>query len=211
MIVQQTTAVNRDFIKESELKSSSQLLDPRFKGKIVIQTPTGGASFFALLNLGAMYGENFLRDLLSRQSIVVTNDNRQQNEWVVRGKYPIAIGFNINELRPFIQQGLGKNVVKLEDKKIPVGIQFGAIALMKDAPHPNAAKVYINWLLLQKTQARMSKTIGLNSSRTDVPVVDKTLAVDPAHLSNYDRFSTEENTYNGVRRFLPVIKDALKY
>lgn len=211
MFIQQTTAVNRDFIKESEIKSSSQLLDPKFKGKIVIQTPTGGASFFALLNLGSMYGENFLRDLLSKQNITVTNDNRQQNEWMVRGRYPLAIGFNLNELAPFIKQGLGKDIVKLEDKLSPVSVQFGAVALMKDAPHPNAAKVYINWLLSQKTQTAMCKNINLNSARIDVPVYVKELAVDPARLDRYFNYSTEENTIGASSRFLPIIKEALKY
>jgi len=211
MFIQQTTAVNRDFIKEAEIASSSQLLDPKFKGKIVIQTPTGGVSFFALLNLGAMYGENFLRQLLTKQEIVVTNDNRQQNEWVVRGKYPLAIGFNLNELEPFRKQGLGKNVTKLEDKVIPLSVQFGALAFMKNAPHPNAAMVYINWVLSQKTQAAMSKNIAINSARADVPVVNKELAIDRTRLDKYYNYSTEENTVGASSRFLPIIKETLKY
>ncbi len=211
MFVQHTTAVNRDFIKESEITSSAQLLEPKFKGKIVIQTPTGGASFFALLNLGAMYGENFLRQLLSKQELVVTNDNRQQNEWVVRGKYPLAIGFNLNELDPFRKQGLGRNVTKLEDKVIPLSVQFGGLAFLKNAPHPNAAIVYINWVLSQKTQAAMSKNIGINSARADVPVVDKELAVDRTRLDKYYNYSTEENTIGASNRFLPIIKETLKY
>ena len=65
-----------------------------------------------------MYGENFIRELLSKQDVIVTDDNRQQVEWVVRGKYPIAIGFSRTLLIPFEKQGLGKNVVGLEDKII---------------------------------------------------------------------------------------------
>ncbi|MFI5151674.1 MAG: hypothetical protein ACHQRM_18255, partial [Bacteroidia bacterium] len=49
--------VNRDFIKEYDLKSSAQLLDPKFRGKIVILTPTGGASRQSLGHLAFMYGE----------------------------------------------------------------------------------------------------------------------------------------------------------
>ncbi|WP_201319345.1 ABC transporter substrate-binding protein [Paenibacillus sp. EPM92] len=204
-----TVFVNRDFIPESELTSSEQLLDPKFKNKIVMQTPTGGASFSSLGNLGFMYGEKFVHDLLSTQKVVVTDDKRQQAEWVVRGKYPIAIGFNDTQLVPFVSQGLGKNVTTLEDKITPAASGLGGLFLIKDAPHPNAAKLYINWLLSKETQIKVTKNVLLNSRRTDVPPVVKDLAIDPANLSKYRFYSTEENVEIS-ERLLPVIKDAMR-
>ncbi len=209
MYIQRTTSVNHDFIKESELKSSRQLIDPKYRGKIVIQPPTSGATFSALCNLAHMYGAEFVRELLTKQDLVVTNDKRQQAEWVVRGKYPIAIGFTETQLVAFLKQGLGKNVSTLEDKLTPVATGTGGVFLIKDAPHPNAAAVYVNWLLSQKTQMRLTKNVMLNSLRTDVPPVDKGTAVDPAHLSNYYRYSTEESM-EASERFLPVINEFLK-
>jgi ABC-type Fe3+ transport system substrate-binding protein len=98
--------VNRDFIKEPDLKSSAQLTDQKFKGKIVILTPTGGATQQSLGHMAFMYGENFIRELLSKQEVIVTDDNRQQVEWLVRGKYPISIGFDRTLVVPFQKQGL---------------------------------------------------------------------------------------------------------
>ncbi|GGG01924.1 ABC transporter substrate-binding protein [Paenibacillus abyssi] len=204
-----TVFVNRDFIPESELQSSEQLLDPKFKNKIVMQTPTGGASFSSFGNLGFMYGEQFVHDLLSMQEVVVTDDKRQQAEWVVRGKYPIAIGFNDTQLVPFVKQGLGKNVTALEDKVMPAASGLGGLYLLKDAPHPNAAKLYINWLLSKETQIKVTQNVLLNSRRADVPPVSKNLAIDPAHLSNYRFYSTEENVEISGS-LLPVIKDAMQ-
>ncbi len=209
MFVQKTSSVNRDFIKESDIKSSAQLLDQKFKGKIVMQNPTAGASFSALCNMGYMYGEQFIRDLLSQLNIVVTDDKRQQAEWVVRGKYPLTVGFNETQLIPFVKQGLGKNVTPLDDKVIPLATSLGSISLFKDAPHPNAARVYINWLLSRNTQMKLCKNVQLNSRRTDVPVVAKESAVDTAHLSNYFDYSTEENLEIRMR-FQPVIKEAMR-
>lgn len=207
--IQRPVAVNRDFIKESELKSSEQLLDPKFKGKIVMQTPTGGSTFAALGNLAFMYGEKFIRDLASRQNVVVTDDNRQQAEWVVRGRYPIVIGFNETQLIEFAKQGLGKNIKMLEDKVIPVTTGNGGICLLKDAPHPNAVKVYINWILSQKAQMNVTKSVLQNSRRTDVPPVDRELAVDPAHINSYYFYSTEEHVENSMR-LLPLLKEAMR-
>ena len=138
--------VNRDLIKESDLKSISQFLDPKFRGKIVMLTPTGGASQKSLGYMAFMYGENFIRELLSKQDVAITDDNRQQAEWVVRGKYPIAVGFVPPLLVPFQKQGLGKNVMAmaLEETVIPTTTGSGSISLLEGAPHPNAAKVYFN-------------------------------------------------------------------
>lgn len=207
--IQRTTAVNRDFIKESEIRSSEQILDPKFKGKIIMQTPTGGVSFAALANLAFMYGESFIRELLSKQNVVFTDDKRQEAEWVVRGRYPIAVGFDNADLVPFIRQGLGKNVITLEDKIIPVATETSGINLFKDAPHPNASIVYINWLLSKNTQMKLSNNVHANSLRTDVPPAVKELAVDPANMSLYRRFSAEENTQMNMR-YLPLFKEYIK-
>jgi len=209
LYIQTSIHVNRDFIKEVDLKSSAQLLDPKFRGKIVILTPTGGSTQQTLGHLAFMYGENFIRDLLSKQDVTVTDDNRQQVEWVVRGKYPIAIGFSRTLLIPFEKQGLGKNIVDPEDKVIRLATGSGTISLLEGAPHPNASTVYINWLLSQKTQAKLSKAVELNSRRLDVAVADKDSAVDPAKLSRYRNNATEENS-DIDNKLLPLIRAALK-
>ena len=201
--------VNRDFIKESDLKSSSQLLDPKFRGKIVITTPTGGASLKSLAHMAFMYGENFIRELLSKQEVIVTDDNRQQVEWVLRGRYPISTNFAPTLLVPFLKQGLGKNIVDLEDKIVRLSMGSGTISIFEGAPHPNAARVYINWLLSQKTQMAMCRNVVLNSSRTDVPIFDKENAIDRTKLSKSRISSTEENV-EFTSSLLPIIKEALK-
>ena len=163
----------------------------------------------SLAHLAFMYGKNYIREILSKQDVIVTDDNRQQVEWVVRGKYPIAIGLATPLLVPYEKQGLGKNLLKLEDKIIRITNGSGIITLLEGAPHPNAAKVYINWLLSQKTQIIISQNTQTNSSRTDVPVVDKETAVDPAKLSKY-RNGDKEDNHEFADSLLPMIKEALK-
>jgi len=154
-----------------------------------------------------MYGEEFLRNLLSKQDVIVTDDNRQQVEWVVRGRYPIAVGFSLTLLIPFEKQGLGKNVVAVEDKVIRTVGGSGLICLFEGAPHPNAAKVYVNWLLSQKTQTMLTKNIEHNSRRIDVPPVEQ--AIDPTKMSKYRGSDTEEAAEFNLR-YDQIIKEALK-
>jgi ABC-type Fe3+ transport system substrate-binding protein len=43
------------------------------------------------------------------------------------------------------------------------------VALFNRAPHPNAAKVYLNWLLSREGQTTFARGVGYVSSRVDVP------------------------------------------
>ena len=60
-------------------------------------------------------------------------------------------------------------------KKDGVGLEAGGtmLALMNKAPHPNAAKVLINWFLSREGQMAIQKTgvnePGQNSLREDIP------------------------------------------
>jgi len=163
--------VNRDRISEAELASDAQLRDPRWRGKIAIADPNGGAGLGTLTTLYVVFGEDYVRDLLTRQDLVVAGDNRQLAEWVIRGRYPIGIGIANEDLAAFERQGLTFNVKGLQPaRKLSLG--FGGIQLMRQAPHPNAAKVFVNWLLTQATQAKLAKTLALNSRRLDVPPGD---------------------------------------
>jgi ABC-type Fe3+ transport system substrate-binding protein len=49
---------------------------------------------------------------------------------------------------------------------------FGSVALMNRAPHPNAAKVYLHWLLSPDGQRSWTENTKRNSRRLDVPPGD---------------------------------------
>jgi iron(III) transport system substrate-binding protein len=185
--------VNRDVVPESVLKTEDQLLDPAWTGKIAIQDPSGGAGLGSLTTMYGVHGEQYVHDLLARQKITVTRDQRQEAEWAVRGTYPIGIGIAPTDLELFKQQGLKFNVPGLDfPHKLSSG--SGGIQLIDRAPHPNATKVYLNWLLSQQAQAVISKTAGVNSRRLDVPPgnPDPTAMLDPKQLNLYVPHQNEE-------------------
>jgi iron(III) transport system substrate-binding protein len=177
--------VNRDLVPEAELSTQRQLLDPRFKGKIVLQDPRGGAGLGVLTVLLAGHGEEYVRDLLSRQDVVVTGDNRQQAEWVVRGRYPIGVGMGTDQLIYFEQQGMKFNVRAIEEGPKGLNIGFGGLQLLNRAPHPHAATVFINWLLTARVQERLAKALETNSRRLDVPPAVPAELPDPQRMADY--------------------------
>jgi len=182
--------VDRDAVTEAQFKSLRDLLDPRWQGKIVIQDPRGGgAGSYALAGFLLQYGEDFVRWLLSRQNPVVMDNKRQMAEWVIRKRYPIAVGMGTDTLPQFRKEGLAKNI-----KPVPGDdITGDAVMLINRAPHPHAAKVYVNWLLSRKTQARLAEVAQLNSRRADVKPGNPELALDPKRMRHYLDVSDEEH------------------
>ena len=177
--------VNRDFIPESDLRTDTDILDPRWKGKIAIQDPRGGAGLGRLTGMLMAHGEGFVRDLLTKQEIVSTGDNRQIAEWVVRGRYPIGIGISDSTLTELQKEGLGRNVKPLAEGFVTLSPGFGGLQLLNRAPHPKAAQVFVNWMLTREVQSRIAQTVQLNSRRLDVPPGDPSTAPDPAKLGEY--------------------------
>ena len=184
--------VNRDIIPETELASVKDLMNPRWKGKIVIQDPRGGAGLNSLEVFLIVYGEDALKELLQNQDLVVSNDLRQQAEWVIRGRYPIAIGLVPDAFLVFREQGLKINIQPVGDSGWATSTGTGGIQFINRAPHPNAAKVYINWLLTKDVQTRLSAATQQNSRRLDVPPADPGAVPDPTRLDDYIPTQKEE-------------------
>lgn len=162
--------VNWDYVRHDDFKALADLAKPAFANKIVWDDPrlpgTGsGAAMRILVDLGP----DFLTRLFTQQKIVYTTTMRQNAEWIVRGRYPIGLGTGVNDLVPFQDQGLGKNIAPLDaaDEHPAVMSGFGAVSMLTHPPHPNAAKVYVNWLLSRAGQIEWQKT-GFNTRRLDI-------------------------------------------
>lgn len=175
--------VNWDFVSPKEFKSLKELLDPKWVGKIAWEDPRQeGAGLNAAFLLSLSYGDDFLKKLLRDQRIVFTRDRRQLTEWVVRGRYPIGIALPTDLLKEFQEKGVGKNVKPLDDSTFTESLipGFGAVGVMSRRPHPNAAKVYLNWLLSKEGQTSwVTKTGTRNSRRLDVAAGNPDNAMKP--------------------------------
>jgi iron(III) transport system substrate-binding protein len=163
--------VNRDFVTEEQLASTDDLWNSDLKGLIAWHDPrqSGSGTNSAAVILD-QYGEDELRGLWEDQEVTVSADQRQLIEWAVRGTYPVVGGLLDRELRVvFQEQGLGGNIVN-----IPVPDFLSAIpgsdslALIQDAPNPEARKTFVNWLLSEEGQESFVERTSGNSRRTDV-------------------------------------------
>lgn len=163
--------INADYIKNDEISSYRDLLKPQYKGKIVINDPTttgSGSNWFAVAISTNTLGLDYMRDL-AKQEPVLSRDERQQVEWVARGKYPIGIALDNETINEFQRAGSPLLDLFVKDEMYYITAGGANIALMNRAPHPNAAKVFINWLLSKEGQTLNSRIEGQQSRRLDIP------------------------------------------
>ncbi len=161
-------------VKPSEIDELYELLDPKWKGKILINDPIppGAArSYFHWLwkVLGPEKAKDFYKELRA-QAALVSREQRRQIEWVARGKYPILVGPSHGISQQLLSQGVKFGVAwDYKDYGSWLTASFGAAALVNRAPNPNAAKVLLNWILGQEGQIIWSKNLKHLSRRLDVP------------------------------------------
>jgi iron(III) transport system substrate-binding protein len=164
---------NPTMVNPAEFTSMRDLLDPKWRGKIVIRNPTsagGGLAAFTFYYSTDSLGKDFIQRLLQHEP-VLSLDDRQILDWVARGQYPIAIGPSNVLTNEFIARGLP--VKMLDSEKLAEGAYLtagnGTLAVVRNPPHPNAARVFLDWWLSKDAQTQWTKEIGFASVRTDVP------------------------------------------
>lgn len=170
--------INTNLVRPDEIKSYRDLLNPKWKGKIILNDPTVagvGLRFFLIVG-GIIMSHDFMRELVKQQPIIL-RDQRQQVEWLAQGKYAIAVTTKPEIAADFMNAGAPIAYVNPVEGLWTSG-GSGNLALMNRAPHPKAARLFINWFLSRESQTFFVKGYGAPSARLDVP----TEGLDPATL-----------------------------
>jgi iron(III) transport system substrate-binding protein len=171
---------NTNLVKPQEFKSYWDFLNPKWKGKIVIAEPlTGGTQEpLQFLYNNREIGPDFVKRFLAEMNVTVSRDIRQMVDWMAQGKYAMAALQNADRLDIWDAKKQGLPVDAFASDRFKegglVGSGGGNIMLINRAPHPNAANVFVNWLLSREGQIALQKLVeaGRNSLRIDIPKDD---------------------------------------
>jgi len=216
-VVRSDMAFNTNLADAKEFSSYWDLLKPKWKKKIVAMDPNLAGFPTGLLQFAYYHpelGGKFLSRLFGDMEIALSRDGRQIVDWLALGKFAIALAAPANEVFSAMKQGLP--VARFEPRAFKEGVYMrptqGSLSVLTRNPHPNATKLFVNWLLSVEGQTLYQKYFmrgdPVFSLREDVPP-DPT--AEPYKPKAGDKFiSVYRPEFRDLDSAKKVIDEALK-
>src|SRR5215213_4376959 len=162
--------LNTDYVKPQEIQTAQDLLNPKFKGKIIVSDPTlPGIGSSDSARFYIQYGEEFVTKLYLDQQAIFSRDRRQIGDGIARGAYPIAMGAEDEEMIKLQKEGFpiyrGYSLKGMSDVVSP---SEGHVGIFNNAPHPNAARLFANWVASKEGLQIYAKNRGTSPTRADI-------------------------------------------
>ena len=148
-------------------------LDPVLKKKVIWNDPLipGSGETFALV-MRKLLGDDGLKTFIDNQ-VVFTAKMMDLVDKMARGEFAMSLGPTMDSfLKRYKDAGLDIDIRPLGNT-VALGAYSNSggsnLILMKDAPHPNAMKVFVNWMLSKDIATRLAKAQNQDSNRVDIP------------------------------------------
>ena len=196
---------NGELVKPEEVRSYDDLLNPKWKGKIGLFDPrSGGAGVGMWGFLWTIKGEEYLKKLVE-QKPVIGAERRVVADPLARGKLAITIGATYYSFASFIDAGLPIKPFAPLKEGTYVSVGNGGPTVIKNQPHPNTTKVFVNWLLSKEGQEIYTKAFGQATRHTGVdttwmPKIGVRAAKDFLTVEQYYKYENQsEDKIHTVR------------
>jgi ABC-type Fe3+ transport system substrate-binding protein len=199
-----TPGINTQLVGKDEIKTAQDLLNPKWKGKIAWSTdPWSGCAVYVgsiLQTMGEDKGMAFLRALAKQDIINVDATNRAILDQVILGQYPIALSIFNHHAEISAQKGAPVSWLKVE----PISAPFHSIGLVKNAPHANAGKLLIDFLLSEEGQKTFA-SVGYLPAMQSVPA--KVAGLKPEAGGFKANFISPATMSANIDRWIKIKKD----
>lgn len=184
-----TAAYNTNKIKKEDLpKSYQDLLDPKWKNQMGIEADDSAWFGSLVESMGEAQGRKLFADIVSTNGMSFRKGHSLLATLVASGDAPLALTlYSWNPVQ------LKKKGAPVEGFLLqPVFAQFSTLAMLKKAPHPNAAALFYDYMLSDGQQLLANLNFVVASKKISTPFSKVELKfVDPGHaLDMQDKWKT---------------------
>ena len=178
---------NKKLVSEAEKpKAWKDVLDSKWKGKVAYADASkSGSSYTLLVTWLTIYGKNetgwkFVEDILRQCKVLPKSSMTYQG--VANGEYPIGLTFEQAAFE-YLKGGAPIGLIYPSEG---TAITLDGSAIIKNAPHPNAAKLFLDFTVSKEMQDLMVDKFGRRSVRKDVGSPAGLPTLDTIKAINYD-------------------------
>jgi iron(III) transport system substrate-binding protein len=193
--------------KEQAPKTYQDLLDPKWRGKMAWNPGSiAGAIGFVgntLMSMGDEPGMAYLRALAAQRIVNIEASSRAILDQVIAGEYPVGLMMFNHHTVISAQKGAPSDWVAME----PVPVALDAVGVLKDAPHPNAARLLVDFLTSEAGQRVLQKADYL-PAMPSVPAMKSGLRPEDGGFK--PTYFRPDEIYDHIPRWIKVVGDLFK-
>jgi iron(III) transport system substrate-binding protein len=157
---------NKNLVKDADApKEWVDLFDPKWKGKLAFNQPWRSISVQQLLAYWEQIGIKDAAEKMKANDVRLFEGSSGVIQAVIRGDAHVA---HITDI-PLNEMLADGAPIGFTYPKSGTTTSDSVVGIAAKAPHPNVARVFVNWLLSKEGQAELVKHSGLSGTRNDAP------------------------------------------
>jgi iron(III) transport system substrate-binding protein len=195
--------VRTDMLKPEDYpKSWNDALGPKYKGKLAMTDPSfTSLQLMVVSTLSHKYGWDYYKKLKGND-IMIVQGNQQVLDTIKRGERPIALGALDSYAAAAREQGHKIKTLYPSDGTFIIP---SPTAIIKGGPHPNAAKLFANFMVSKPAQELFPKNGGY-AARIDVDPPEDSPRLSDVKPMPVDYAQIEKETAAVKRQFNEIFQ-----
>lgn len=195
--------INTNLVKpQDEPLSYNDFLDPKWKKKIIMSDPRGGGSggfmWYSVMLAAKVLDEDYYRRFAQVEPQFWGGSSTEEYNMVGRGDYWMTPLAGTNSAGYIIVEGAPMKILGMKEGNVAQPDAFG---VLKGAAHPNAARLFANWIFSQEGQTVYARAGSMTSMRKDVPdFLDVKVQIKPAPTKIIMRNWTISEETNSIHK-----------